>query len=108
MNEHSTPAQHQEETRTKDRLAVLIAETYSSGIFYAEFVREAKKRFIIHVLRACNGNKFRASIELGMHRNTLDRTIAELKLDQAEWDPRRQLAGRFPAMSSGARRARVA
>jgi transcriptional regulator of acetoin/glycerol metabolism len=107
MNEHSTPAQHQG-IQTKDTLAVLIAETYSSGIFYSEFVRETKKRFIAHVLRACNGNQCRAAIELGMHRNTLSRTIAELNLRRDEWDPRRQLAGRFPAMSSGARRARVA
>lgn len=108
MNQSTTPSQHQGEIKTKDKLAVLIAETYSSGIFYAEFVREAKKRFIIHALRACNGNKFRASVELGMHRNTLDRTIADLNLRRDEWDPRRQLAGRFPPMSSGSRRERVA
>lgn len=98
MNEHTTPAQRQ--VTSNEQLAVLIAEAYSSGIFYAEFVRETKKRFIRHVLLACNGNQCRAARELNMHRNTLSRTLAELKLSPAEWDPRRQLSGRRPAMSS--------
>lgn len=113
MDKHTTPAEENElstqrPVQTKEQLAVLIAEAYSSGIFYAEFVRETKKRFIRHVLLACNGNQCRAAIELGMHRNTLSRTIAELRLSPAEWDPRRQLSGRFPVRTSGMRRERVA
>lgn len=78
-----------------NQLEQLVAASYSNGIFYSEFMRETKKRFIVHVLRACNGNQCRAALELGMHRNTLSRTIAELKLDRSQWDPRRHLAGRF-------------
>lgn len=85
---------------TKDQLAQIIAQSYSSGILYSEFVCAAKKRFITHVLKECRGNQCKAARELGMHRNTLSRTIAELKLNPAEWDPRRQLAGRFPSMRS--------
>jgi DNA-binding NtrC family response regulator len=54
---------------------------YKSGIMYSEAVREFKKRFIITVLQESHGNQCKAARELGMHRNTLSRTIAELKVD---------------------------
>lgn len=65
----------------KDKLLTLVAELSESGILYSEAVREFKKRFIIHVLAQNKGNQCKAARELGMHRNTLSRTIAELKLD---------------------------
>jgi len=54
---------------------------HSSNILYSEAVREFKKRFILAVLNENNGNQCRAARELGMHRNTLSRTLAELKID---------------------------
>ena len=65
----------------KDQLEGLVAQMYSSGILYSEAVREFKKRFIMNVLQQNRGNQCKAARELGMHRNTLSRTIAELKLD---------------------------
>jgi transcriptional regulator with GAF, ATPase, and Fis domain len=65
----------------KDQLEALIMQMYKSGILYTEAVREFKKRFIITVLQENNGNQCKAARELGMHRNTLSRTIAELELD---------------------------
>lgn len=65
----------------KDQLETLIAQMYGGGILYSEAVREFKKKFIMHVLREYRGNQCKAARELGMHRNTLSRTIAELKLD---------------------------
>ena len=65
----------------KDQLEALIQQMVHSGILYAEAVREFKKRFILTVLQENNGNQCRAARELGMHRNTLSRTISELKLD---------------------------
>ncbi len=65
----------------KDQLEALINQMYKSGILYSEAVREFKKRFILTVLEENNGNQCKAARELGMHRNTLSRTIAELKLD---------------------------
>ncbi len=65
----------------KDQLEALIFQMYKSGILYSEAVREFKKRFIITVLQENNGNQCKAARQLGMHRNTLSRTIAELKLD---------------------------
>jgi Fis family transcriptional regulator, factor for inversion stimulation protein len=54
---------------------------YKSNILYSEAVREFKKRFILTVLEENKGNQCRAARELGMHRNTLSRTLTELKID---------------------------
>ena len=65
----------------KDQLEALVSQMYKSGILYSEAVREFKKRFILAVLHENHGNQCKAARELGMHRNTLSRTIHELKLD---------------------------
>lgn len=65
----------------KDQLEALVKQMYTSGILYSEAVREFKKRFILTVLQENGGNQCKAARQLGMHRNTLSRTIAELKLD---------------------------
>jgi Fis family transcriptional regulator len=69
------------EDRVKDQLEALVAQMYQSGILYVEAVREFKKRFILTVLEENNGNQCKAAHQLGMHRNTLSRTISELKVD---------------------------
>ena len=65
----------------KDQLEALIMQMYKGNILYSEAVREFKKRFILTVLHENNGNQCRAARELGMHRNTLSRTLDELKID---------------------------
>lgn len=65
----------------KDQLEALILQMYKSGITYSEAVSEFKKKFILTVLQDAKGNQCKAARQLGMHRNTLSRTIAELKLD---------------------------
>jgi Fis family transcriptional regulator len=65
----------------KNELAILVSEMHASGILYDEAVREFKKIFIAHVLEQNKGNQCKAAKQLGMHRNTLSRTIAELDLD---------------------------
>ena len=65
----------------KDQLETLVHQMYDSGILYSEAVREFKKRFLLTVLQENLGNQCRAARQLGMHRNTLSRTISELKLD---------------------------
>ena len=54
---------------------------YKSNILYSEAVREFKKRFIVTVLEENHGNQCKAARELAMHRNTLSRTMQELKID---------------------------
>jgi Fis family transcriptional regulator, factor for inversion stimulation protein len=65
----------------RDQLEALILQMYRSNILYSEAVREFKKRFILTVLQENSGNQCRAARQLGMHRNTLSRTISELKID---------------------------
>ena len=65
----------------KDQLEALIFQMYRSNILYSEAVREFKKRFIVTVLEENRGNQCKAARELGMHRNTLSRTMQELKID---------------------------
>jgi Fis family transcriptional regulator, factor for inversion stimulation protein len=65
----------------KDQLEALILQMYRSNILYSEAVREFKKRFIVTVLEGNRGNQCKAARILGMHRNTLSRTMQELKID---------------------------
>ena len=65
----------------KDQLETLVLQMHHSNILYSEAVREFKKRFILAVLEENKGNQCRAARELGMHRNTLSRTLAELDID---------------------------
>jgi len=62
----------------------LVTQMRDGGITYEEAVREFKKRYLIEVLAHHRGNQCKASKELGMHRNTLSRTIAELQIDPAQ------------------------
>jgi DNA-binding NtrC family response regulator len=61
----------------------LVLQMHAAGVGYAEAVREFKKRYILEVLARHRGNQCKAADELGMHRNTLSRTLAELELDSA-------------------------
>ena len=65
----------------KDQLEALITQMCKGGILYNEAVREFKKKFILAVLQENKGNQCKAARQLGMHRNTLSRTITELGLD---------------------------
>ncbi|HVN19258.1 MAG TPA: helix-turn-helix domain-containing protein [Terriglobales bacterium] len=71
----------------KDQLEALILQMHKSGILYSEAVREFKKRFILMVLQENKGNRCKAASQLGMHRNTLSRTITELELDIRNFRP---------------------
>jgi DNA-binding NtrC family response regulator len=57
---------------------------HASGLNYTEAVREFKRRYIQEVLANHKGNQCKAALELGMHRNTLSRTMLELELDPAQ------------------------
>lgn len=62
----------------------LITQMHGAGIPYTEAVRQFKKRYILEVLAHHKGNQCKAANELGMHRNTLSRTLAELDMDTAQ------------------------
>lgn len=68
----------------KRELESLVTQMHSSGIRYEQAVCEFKKQYLREVLVAHRGNQCKAAEELGMHRNTLSRAMAELGLDLAE------------------------
>lgn len=62
----------------------LVVQMYAGGMTYDDAVREFKKTYILEVLSHHKGNQCKAAAELGMHRNTLSRTISELKINPAQ------------------------
>jgi Fis family transcriptional regulator len=74
----------EQEVDVRRELDSLVAQMHSSGIRYEEAVREFKRQYLREVLVAHRGNQCKAAEELGMHRNTLSRAMAELGLELAE------------------------
>jgi DNA-binding NtrC family response regulator len=68
----------------KRELDNLVLQMHTAGMAYADAVREFKKRYILEVLANHRGNQCKAAEELGMHRNTLSRTLTELGLDSTQ------------------------
>lgn len=68
----------------KRELESLVTQMHSSGVRYEDAVREFKRQYLREVLIAHRGNQCKAADELGMHRNTLSRAMAELGLSLAE------------------------
>ena len=68
----------------KREIDILVAQMHADGVSYEEAVREFKRRFLLQVLANHRGNQCKSAEELGMHRNTLSRTLTELELDRAQ------------------------
>jgi DNA-binding NtrC family response regulator len=71
----------------RDQLDSLINQIVEHGISYEDALGEFEKRFIKKVLEKNNGNRSKAALTLGIHRNTLSRKIEDLGLDHR---PRRR------------------
>jgi Fis family transcriptional regulator, factor for inversion stimulation protein len=65
----------------KEQLESVVLQMYRAGVRCSEAVREFQRAFILTVLRDQKGNQCKAAERLGMHRNTLRRTIRELETD---------------------------
>lgn len=68
----------------KRDLENLVLQMHAANVGYNDAVREFKKRYILEVMARHRGNQCKAADELGMHRNTLSRTLTELGLDSAQ------------------------
>jgi DNA-binding NtrC family response regulator len=86
----------------KRELDGLVIQMHSAGVSYTDAIRQFKKRYILEVLAHHKGNQCKAAEELGMHRNTLSRTLAELDLDTAQIrnGMRRPVASERPKVQS--------
>jgi DNA-binding NtrC family response regulator len=63
-----------------EKLQRLIDEMVERGVRFPEASREFERRFIAKVLAESDGNLSKAADALGLHRNTLSRKIAELRI----------------------------
>jgi Fis family transcriptional regulator, factor for inversion stimulation protein len=64
----------------RERLERLIDEMVDRGILFDDAVGAFEKTFITKVLARADGNMTAAARELRIHRNTLSRKLAELKI----------------------------
>ena len=65
----------------KEKLESLVAEMVERRIYLGEALGEFEKRFIQTALVKTRGNQTKAAKVLGVHRNTLNRKIAQHKLN---------------------------
>ncbi len=65
----------------KQQLEDLVREMRRRGTPYQKAVDEFKKAFLCVVLRANNGNQLKSAKQLGVHRNTLTRTVLAMRID---------------------------
>lgn len=63
----------------KEDLENLIDQMLAHGILFDEAVREFEKQFILRVVERHRHNLSRAAVELGIHRHTLARRMAEYR-----------------------------
>ena len=69
------------EKRVKEQLETLVAEMIERKIYLDEALGEFEKKFIQTALNKTRGNQTKAAVVLGVHRNTLNRKIAQHKLN---------------------------
>ena len=63
-----------------DRLERLVDEMVDRSVRFDDAVREFEKRFILRVLKQCDGSLTKSACALGMHRNTPTRKMVEYKI----------------------------
>lgn len=71
----------------KTQLEAITLKMCQSGMSYPEAVAEFKKAVIQNALKECSGHQVNAAQHLGMHRNSLARLVAELRLDAHDFRP---------------------
>ncbi len=71
----------------KQQLEDLVREMRRRGIPYQQAVDEFKKAFLSTVLHTNNGNQSKSAKQLGVHRNTLTRTILAMDIDLRSMRP---------------------
>lgn len=65
----------------KNQLEALVSEMVEHGILYDQARHEFERKYIQTALGKTKGNQTRAAQVLGIHRNTLNRKIQQLKLN---------------------------
>jgi Fis family transcriptional regulator, factor for inversion stimulation protein len=82
--------------KSRLELESVAFQMYNAGMRCSEAVHEFQRAFILTVLKDQRGNQCSAAERLGIHRNTLRRTIRALKIDIG---PTRAMGRRRPLRS---------
>lgn len=90
----------------KERFDALIDHLMNGGFFLQQAVEVLEQGMIERALRMTNTNQSEAAKLLGIHRNTLQRKMVELKIDGKR--PRRKPVARATARARTVRRPREA
>jgi transcriptional regulator with PAS, ATPase and Fis domain len=61
----------------KNEMEQLIERMIEGGIFFEEAMQEFEKQFILNMLGRHNYNLSKASLALGIHRNTLSKRVEQ-------------------------------
>ena len=77
----------------------LVDDLIAGGFFLQEAVEILERKMIARVLERTGGNCSAASKVLGIHRNTLQRKIAELKLERKPQQKAKAIRRRSSAAS---------
>ena len=77
----------------KDPFEDLVSRMYKGGILYQEAIHEFKRAFLTVAVQESRGNLSRAAQRLGVHRNTLSRTLNELEVNVGDLRPTRRPPG---------------
>ena len=64
----------------RELLGRLVDQMVAGGITFEDGRREFERRFISRVLDDTDGHLSKAALQLGLHRNTLTRKLAELEI----------------------------
>ena len=62
----------------RELLGRIVDQMIDGGITFEDGRREFERRFISRVLDDTDGHLSKAALQLGLHRNTLTRKLAEL------------------------------
>lgn len=64
-----------------EKLRALVEEAREGNLTLDEFTQAARREFIVQTLQSKRGNQVQAAREIGVHRNTLSRMMAEHQID---------------------------
>lgn len=88
----------------KAEMDQLIDRMINGGILFEEALQEFEKQFILKVLSRHNNNLSKASLALGIHRNTLSKRLEQYQNGHSTAHPPKPAKKRKPASARLKRR----
>lgn len=71
---------HEQKSPLKSSLTMVVGAMRSGGVSYRDAIRQFEAAYVSNVITINHGHLGKVAEQLGMHRNTLTRTLRELDL----------------------------